>query len=92
MVLYPQRKWRNRRQAYRGRCTLFAMSLMTECHRWSEQALFNFDDAAHGAPEEMQLQAPLRISFLFTHGSTEVARVAMFRGLAIAEDHEDART
>ena len=34
-----------------------AMSLLTECHRWSERALLALDDGSRGGREEMQLQA-----------------------------------
>jgi predicted ATPase/DNA-binding winged helix-turn-helix (wHTH) protein len=70
----------------------FAMSLLTECHRWSERALLALDDARRGGREEMQLQAALGISLFFTRGSTEPARAALTRGLAIAEARGDART
>jgi predicted ATPase/DNA-binding winged helix-turn-helix (wHTH) protein len=82
----------------------FAMSLLTECHRWSERALLALDDASRGGGlgerpggrpggrEEMELQAALGISLFFTHGSTEAAREALSRGLVIAEERGDART
>lgn len=69
-----------------------AMSLMTECQRWCEQALLTLEDTTRGGREEMQLQAALGISLLFGRGANEAARVAMSRGLAIAEAQEDART
>ncbi len=70
----------------------FAMSLLTECHRWSERALLALDDALRDGREEMQLQAALGISLFFTRGSTEAAHVALTRGLEIAEQRGDART
>jgi len=45
-----------------------AMSLFTECHRWSEQAILTVDDKARGGPEEMHLQAALGLSLIFTRG------------------------
>ena len=36
-----------------------AMSLLPECHRWSERALLALDDESRGGREEMQLQACL---------------------------------
>jgi predicted ATPase/DNA-binding winged helix-turn-helix (wHTH) protein len=62
-----------------------AMSLLPECHRWSEQAILALDDTALGGPEEMHLQAALGLSLIFTRGESEVARLAVSRGLAIAE-------
>jgi len=67
-----------------------AMSLFTECHRWSEQAILTVDDKARGGPEEMHLQAALGLSLIFTRGESEAAREAISRGLAIAEQRGDA--
>ena len=67
-----------------------AMSLFTECHRWSEQAILTVDDTARGGPEEMHLQAALGLSLIFTRGESEAAREAISRGLAIAEQRGDA--
>jgi predicted ATPase/DNA-binding winged helix-turn-helix (wHTH) protein len=67
-----------------------AMSLFTECYRWSEQAILTLDDAARGGSEEMHLQAALGLSLIFTRGESEAARVAISRGLAIAEERGDA--
>jgi len=66
-----------------------AMSLLTECHRWSERALVALDDATRGGPEEMHLQEALGVSLMFTRGNSEAARVALERSLAIAEEHGD---
>lgn len=67
-----------------------AMSLLTECHRWAEQAIGALNDATRGGLEEMHLQAALGLSLLLMRGSTEAARVALNRGLAIAEERGDA--
>jgi predicted ATPase/DNA-binding winged helix-turn-helix (wHTH) protein len=67
-----------------------AMSLLTECHRWSERAIRGLDRAARGGREEMQLQAALAMSEMFTRGQSEAARIAFERSLAIAEDRGDA--
>ena len=66
-----------------------AMSLLPECHRWSERALLALDDASRGGHEEMHLQAGLGISLMFTRGNSEPAHVALNRSLAIAEEHSD---
>jgi predicted ATPase/DNA-binding winged helix-turn-helix (wHTH) protein len=68
-----------------------AMSLMTECYRWSERAVHALDGAGRGEGNEMHLQAALGLSLMFTRGSTEEARTAFHRGLAIAEERGDAR-
>src|SRR5262249_1159522 len=67
-----------------------AMSLLTECHRWSERAILALDDATRGGPEEMHLQAALGVSLMFTRGNSEAARVALTRSLEIAEQSGDA--
>jgi predicted ATPase len=66
------------------------MSLLPECHRWSEQALLALDDAARGGVEEMHLQAALGVSSMFTRGNSEAARAALNRSLTIAEEQNDA--
>jgi predicted ATPase/DNA-binding winged helix-turn-helix (wHTH) protein len=66
------------------------MSLLPECHRWSEQALSALDDAARGGVDEMHLQAALGVSSMFTRGNSEAARAALNRSLAIAEERGDA--
>src|SRR3712207_7540199 len=66
------------------------MSLLTECHRWSERALGAFDDGRRGGAEEMRLQAALGLSLMFTRGNREAARAALSRSLAIAEGRGDS--
>jgi len=66
-----------------------AMSLLPECHRWSERAILALDDAARGGPEEMHLQAGLGISSMHMHGESDAARAALNRSLAIAEERGD---
>jgi predicted ATPase/DNA-binding winged helix-turn-helix (wHTH) protein len=66
-----------------------AMSLLTECHRWSERAILAIDDATRGSIEEMHIQAALGLSLMFTLGNSEVARVALNRSLTIAEERDD---
>jgi predicted ATPase/DNA-binding winged helix-turn-helix (wHTH) protein len=66
-----------------------AMSLLAECHRWSERAISALDDAARGGLGEMHLQAALGVSLMFTRGGRDAARVALERSLAIAEERGD---
>lgn len=63
-----------------------ALSLLPECYRWSEQALLALDDTRRGTAAEMRLQAGLGYSLMYTRGGGDGARVALDRGLAIAED------
>ena len=66
------------------------MSLLPECHRWSERALRALDKTSRGGPEEMHLQAGLGIASMHIHGENETARAALERSLAIAEEHGDS--
>jgi tetratricopeptide (TPR) repeat protein len=66
-----------------------AMSLLPECHRWSQRALLALDDTIHGGSEEMHLQAALGISSMYTMGSSEQSHAALTRGLELAEKFHD---
>jgi len=68
---------------------LLAMSLLIECHRWSKRAILAMDEATRGSAEEMHIQAALGLSLMFTLGNSELARVALSRSLAIAEERND---
>jgi predicted ATPase/DNA-binding winged helix-turn-helix (wHTH) protein len=65
------------------------MSLLPECHRWSERAILALADGARGGAEEMHLQAGLGISSMHIHGESEAARAALSSSLAIAEARDD---
>ena len=66
---------------------LLKMSLLMECHRWSERAIAALDEASVGGGQEMQLQAALGVSLMFTQGGRDAARMALERSSAIAERH-----
>jgi predicted ATPase/DNA-binding winged helix-turn-helix (wHTH) protein len=66
-----------------------AMSLLPECHRWSEQAILVLDDTTRGGTEELHLQAGLGISLMNAQGESESARDALNRSLTIAEQRAD---
>lgn len=67
-----------------------AMSLLIECHRWSERALTALDEASRGGREEMQLQAGFGIALMFTRGNSDLVHVALNRSLGIAEERSDS--
>ena len=67
-----------------------AMSLLAECHRWSERALVELDDSVRGGLDEMHLQAALGVSLMFMRGGRDAAREALSRSLAIAEKRGNA--
>jgi predicted ATPase/DNA-binding winged helix-turn-helix (wHTH) protein len=66
-----------------------AMSLLPECHRWSERAILALDDAARGGVEDMHLQAGVGISSMHMYGENDAARVALNSSLATAEERSD---
>jgi predicted ATPase/DNA-binding winged helix-turn-helix (wHTH) protein len=66
-----------------------AMSLLAECHRWSQRAILAFDQSIHGTFEEMHLQAGLGISSMQMHGESDAARAALNKSLSIAEQRGD---
>jgi predicted ATPase len=65
------------------------MSLLPECHRWSERAILLLDESARDSSEEMHLQAGLGISSMHIYGQSDAARLALNRSLAIAEQRGD---
>ena len=66
-----------------------AMSLLPECHRWSERALLALDEGHRGGSEEMQLQASLGLSLMYTRGHSEAASAALNRSVDIAKARGD---
>ena len=66
-----------------------AMSLLTECHRWSKRAILALGDTTRGSIDELNLQRALGLSLMFTRGNSEPARVALNRSLLIAEERGD---
>jgi predicted ATPase/DNA-binding winged helix-turn-helix (wHTH) protein len=66
-----------------------AMSLLTECHRWSHRALIALDETAVGSLDEMRLQAGLGVSSSQMYGETDTVNQALERSLTIAEAKGD---
>lgn len=67
----------------------FAMSLLTECQRWSQRAILALDETALGGRQEMRLQAALALSSMWASRSSEATFTAMNRSIAIARQHDD---
>jgi predicted ATPase/DNA-binding winged helix-turn-helix (wHTH) protein len=65
------------------------MSLLTECHRWTGHAVAMLDDASRGTRYELELQAALGLSLMFTKGNSDEVRGALLRGLELAEQLGD---
>jgi predicted ATPase len=66
-----------------------AMSLLPECHRWSERAILALDEHTRDGAAEMHLQASLGVSSMQMHGESDPARAALSRSLVIAETRCD---
>jgi predicted ATPase/DNA-binding winged helix-turn-helix (wHTH) protein len=66
------------------------MSMWSECHHWAERAIVALDDLARGTRREMELQAALGLSLMFTKGNSEQARHALTRALQLAEKLGDS--
>ena len=66
-----------------------AMSLLAECQSWAERAILMLDEARRGHAEEMHLQAGLGMASMHMQGESDAARVALNRGLLIAEQRGD---
>jgi predicted ATPase/DNA-binding winged helix-turn-helix (wHTH) protein len=65
------------------------LSLLSECRRWAERALSVLGDAECGTQHEMELQAALGLSLLFTTGNSKQAYDALSRGMELAENSPD---
>lgn len=67
-----------------------AMSLLPECHRWSQRAILVLDKTAAGGLDEMHLQVAFGFSSSQMQGESSAVSDALNRSLAIAEEHGDA--
>jgi tetratricopeptide (TPR) repeat protein len=62
------------------------MSLLSECRVWMERSIAARDAAAWDPRREMEIQAALALSLMFTKRDCEEVRAALVRGLALAEE------
>ncbi|MCC8953265.1 winged helix-turn-helix domain-containing protein [Bradyrhizobium sp. Pear77] len=65
------------------------LSLLTECYDWTQKAIQALQGASKGGRQEMELQAALGTSAMFTQGNTEAVRTAFTRSLHLAEQLGD---
>ncbi|MFC7701647.1 ATP-binding protein [Bradyrhizobium sp. GCM10028915] len=65
------------------------LTLLTECYRWTQEALASLDASAVDGRNEMILQAALGVSAMFTQGNTEAVRSAFTRSLQLARELQD---
>ncbi|CCD91006.1 Transcriptional regulator [Bradyrhizobium sp. ORS 375] len=65
------------------------LTLLTECYRWTQQALASHATTSADARLEMTLQAALGVSVMFTQGNTEAVQSAFARSLQLARELDD---
>jgi predicted ATPase/DNA-binding winged helix-turn-helix (wHTH) protein len=65
------------------------LSLLTECHRWTQQAVGLLEATSTGGRQEMALRAALGASLMVTQGNSEVVRSSLQRGVQLAEQLGD---
>jgi len=65
------------------------MSLLVECRTWCARAVAALDENCRGTGVELELQAALGLSLMFTRGNSEAAGVALQRALDVAVGLED---
>ena len=61
------------------------LSLLNECGTWCQRGLSALDDASRGTIQELELQASLALSLMFTQGNGEDVRKAFVRALELAK-------
>lgn len=65
------------------------LSLMGECRDWCSRAIRILDDRQVGTTVEVELQAALGLSLMFTRGTGEEVEAALQRGLTVATELGD---
>jgi predicted ATPase len=65
------------------------LSLLTECQRWTQQAVTLLEAKSIGGRQEMELQAALGVSVMFMQSNTEAVRSAFTRSLQLADELSD---
>jgi len=68
---------------------LLNLSLLAECRTWCARATAQLADAHRGGPIELELQAALGLSLMFTRGNSDAAEKALRRALDVAAALED---
>lgn len=66
------------------------MSLLVECREWCSTALARLPDEQGGSQVELELQAALGLSLMFTRGNSLSVETALLRALDIASRHGEA--
>ena len=68
---------------------LVELSLLSECCGWAERALSTLTDATRGTTHEINLQAALGHSLMFTEGNSERVRECLTRGTDLARSLDE---
>ncbi len=68
---------------------LLNLSLLVECRTWCARATTQLQDAHRGGSIELELQAALGLSLMFTRGNSETAEKALRRALEVAVELGD---
>ncbi len=71
--------------ASRSASLFVSLSLLGECERWCERGLSALQDSDRGTERELALLEALAMSSMFTRGNSDEVRVAIERGLALAQ-------
>jgi predicted ATPase/DNA-binding winged helix-turn-helix (wHTH) protein len=66
------------------------LSLLAEAHVWARRAIELLDDGMHGTRLEMELQAALAVTGMFTQGNSENIRGAMMRSLDLSQELKES--
>jgi predicted ATPase/DNA-binding winged helix-turn-helix (wHTH) protein len=69
---------------------LLGLSLLSECRDLTKRAIALLGDGARGSRREMELQAALAVSHMFTKANTEEVRNAYSRALELADALQDS--
>jgi predicted ATPase len=65
------------------------LSLLVECRTWCARATAHLQDPHRGGSVELELQAALGLSLMFTRGNSDAAEKALRRALEVAVSLED---
>jgi predicted ATPase/DNA-binding winged helix-turn-helix (wHTH) protein len=68
---------------------LLGLSLLTEAHEWARRAMELLDERTHGTRLEMELQAALGVTGMFTQGNSEDIRLVLMRSLYLSQQAKE---
>jgi predicted ATPase/DNA-binding winged helix-turn-helix (wHTH) protein len=61
------------------------LSLLTECRAWTERSIAALDVHTRGTHREMEVQAALALSLMYSQGNSEESLAALMRAVELAE-------